>query len=109
MYNGAKSQRKIVTCGVPEGSILGDFLYNIFYNNDTCLYLSGRDHCALINLMNTESKLMLHWHANRLTLNTCKTFFMVFHRVKRRYLGNIGLYIDDIEIKETPTMKYLRE
>ena len=58
--------------------------------------------------MNTESKLILHWlKANRLTLNTSKTFFMVFHRGKRKCLGNIGLFIDDIEIKETPTMKYL--
>ena len=32
---------------------------------------------------------------------------MVFHRGKRKCLGNIGLYIDGIEIKETPTMKYL--
>ena len=123
VYNGAKSERKIVTCGVPQGSILGplfflaymndifnvsDFLYNILYADDTCLYLSGRDLSALINLMNTESKLILHWlKANRLTLNTSKTFFMVFHRGKRKCLGNIGLFIDDIEIKETPTMKYL--
>ena len=32
---------------------------------------------------------------------------MVFHREKRKCLGNIGLFIDDIEIKKTPTMKYL--
>ena len=87
---------------------MSDFLYNVLYADDTCLYLSGRDLCALINLMNTESKLKLHWlKANRLTLNTGKTFFMLFHRGKRICLGNIGLYIDDIEIKESPTMKYL--
>ena len=123
VYNGAKSERKIVKCGVPQGSILGplfflvymndifnvsDFLYNILYADDTCLYLAGSDLCALINLMNTESKLILHWlKANRLTLNTSKTFFMVFHRGKRKCLGDMGLYIDGIEIKETPTMKYL--
>ena len=85
VYNGAKSERKIVTCGVPQGSILGplfflaymnaifnvsDFLYNILYADDTCLYLAGSDLCALINLINAESKLILHWlKANRLTLN----------------------------------------
>ena len=33
---------------------------------------------------------------------------MVFHRGKRKCLGNIGLYIDEVEITENPTMKYLR-
>ena len=39
---------------------VSDFLYNIFYADETCLYLSVRDLCALINLLNTESKLTLH-------------------------------------------------
>ena len=35
---------------------------------------------------------------------------MVFHchRKKRKYLGNIGLHIDDMEIKETLSIKYFR-
>ena len=87
---------------------VSDFLYNIFYADDTCFYLSSRDLCTLINLRNTESKLILHsLKANRFTLYTCKTFVIVFYRGKRKCLGNIGLYIDDIEIKETPTIKYL--
>ena len=65
MYNSAKSGRKIVACGIPQESILGplffvvymndifnvsDFLYNILYADDNCIYLSGRDLCALIKV-----------------------------------------------------------
>ena len=32
---------------------------------------------------------------------------MVFQRGKGKCLGNIRPYIDDIEIQEAPTMKYL--
>ena len=60
VYNGAKSERKIVTCGVPQGSILGplfflaymndifnvsDFLYNILYADDTCLSIRQGSFC----------------------------------------------------------------
>ena len=54
---------------------VSDFLYNILYADDTCIYLSGKDLRALISLINTKFKLTLHWlKANRLTLNTGKNF-----------------------------------
>ena len=58
--------------------------FEIFFMPMTLVYLSGRDLCALINIMNTESKLILHWlKANRLILNTGKTFYGVSQRKKK--------------------------
>ena len=123
MYNGAKSDLKSVKCGVPQGSVLGSLffiaymndifnasqlLYNILYADDTCIYLSGKDLHSLICTMNTEVNRIVVWlKSSKLTLNTSKTFYMVFHRGKKKLHGNFDLFIDKVKIKETLTMKYL--
>ena len=122
-FNGTKSLHKRVTCGVPQGSILGlliflaymndiydasQFLYNILYADDTCIYLSGNELSKLIKSMNSEIKLISDWlKANKLTLNIDKTYYMVFHRGRRKCFGNTELFIDNIKIKQTETMKYM--
>ena len=91
-----------MTCGVPQGSIIGPlffldymndifkashFLHNILYAGDTCIYLSGKELHCLIKLMNTELRLMSEWlKSNKLTLNISKTFYMVFHRAEENVL-----------------------
>ena len=123
VFNGVKSLKKLVTCGVPQGSILGplfflvymndifkasQFLHNILYADDTCIFLSGKELHSLIKLMNTELGLISEWlKSNKLTLNISKTFYMVFHRGRRKCLGDIELFIDNTKITETNTMKYL--
>ena len=122
-FNGTKSLHKRVTCGVPQGSFLGplfflaymnyiynasQLLYNILYADDTCIYLSGNELSKLIKSMNSEIKLISDWlKANKLTLNIDKTYYMVFHRGRRKCFGNTELFIDNIKIKQTETMKYL--
>ena len=69
LYNGAKSKKIFFTCGIPQGSILGplffiaymkdtfdvfNYLYNILYADDNCIYLLGRELHALINIMNLK-------------------------------------------------------
>ena len=45
--------------------------------------------------------------ANNLSLNIDKTYYMVFHKGRRKCFGNTDLFIDNIKIKQTETMKYL--
>ena len=44
---------------------------------------------------------------NKLTLNSEKTYYMVFHRGRRKSYNNIKLYIEDAVIEEASTIKYL--
>ena len=83
-------------------------LFNILYADDNSIFLSGRDFDKLIRKLNAELVLVTEWlKANKLTLNTEKTYNMVFHRGRKKTLNNIELQMDDKIIKESPHIKYL--
>ena len=98
IYDGIISEVKEVKCGVPQGSILGpllfiitmndicnvsDLLFAIMYADDTCLLISGNDLYTLIKQLNSELQCLSDWFkSNKLSLNTRKTFYMIFHRAR---------------------------
>ena len=88
VYEGVESDKMSITCGVPQGSILGpllfllyvndvvnvsDVLLLILYADDTNAFLSGNDIDALIDTMNEELKKLVVWlQVNKLKLNVKK-------------------------------------
>ena len=83
-------------------------LFNILYADDTSILLSGSDHQKLVREMNTELELISEWFkANKLTLNIDKTYYMVFHRGRRKFKNSIELVINDMKIRETKSINYL--
>ena len=119
-YNGHVSSRNNISCGVPQGSILGPLFFLLYINDinnaskllqlilfadDTNVFLSHKDADCLANILNIElNKLSIWFRANKLSLNLKKTKFMVFKPSQKRKSHDIQLLINDYkldQVKET--------
>ena len=110
IYDDMQSETHHVKCGVPQGSIMGPllfiiymndicnvskFLYTILYADDTCVLLNGKYLNNLIQSMNTELDLLSTWlKSNKLSLNTHKTFFQLFHRARMKTNNSVNIIVD---------------
>ena len=79
-----------ITCGVPQGSVLGplpliiymngicnvsQLLCTVLYADDTSVLLNGKSLNLIIKTVNSELQLLSTWlKSNKLSLNTTKTY-----------------------------------
>ena len=123
VFNSNSSNISGITCGVPQGSILGPLLFLIYMNDivntstvltyilfadDTNIFYSHTDLNTLVTTLNLElTKLSSWFKCNKLSLNVNKTNYIYFKNMNSKNTLDSNIFIDGIPLIGKDETKFL--
>ena len=122
-FNYCDSNRRSITCGVPQGSILGPLFFLLYINDlshvsdkllpfifadDTNIFMKGKSVNNVIQCMNNELVQVIEWlNSYKLSLNIAKTHYMVFKTKQKKLDCTVPLVANGSKIEQVTSTKFI--
>lgn len=121
--NNAESGLQDVTCGVPQGSIIGPLLFLIYVNDmvnsvmhgevkmfadDTNIFYSSKNIHSMVSVIEDDLQVLNSWlKVNKLCVNVRKCNFMVIQGKNKKRVENVKIKFCNDYLEEVESCKYL--